>query len=362
MNIGIIGCGNISDVYFQNCKRFDALRVVFCSDLEAARARSKAEQHGVPRHGTTEELLADPGVELVINLTRPGTHHEINLRALEAGKHVYSEKPLAVRRDEGTKLLEAARTSGLRLGCAPDTFMGAALQTSRRVIDAGLIGRPVGATACMAYPGHESWHPDPEFFYQPGGGPLLDMGPYYLTALVHLLGPVRRVTSITGKAHAERVIGSGPRQGTRFPVNVPTHVAGAMEFGNGAVATLVMSFDIWYHDLPVLEVYGTEGSLSLPDPNHFGGTVRLRKARAKTWRRVACAHGYEENSRGVGAADLVRAIAEKRPHRASGELAFHVLDVTQAFHEASDSGRAIKVASRCDRPEPMREGLQFGEL
>lgn len=240
--------------------------------------------------------------------------------------------------------------------------MGAGLQTCRKVVDAGTIGVPVAATAFMMYPGHEQWHPDPEFFYQPGGGPLFDMGTYYLTALIHLLGSVRRVAASAKTTYAERVIAGGPKQGTRFPVKTPTHVAAVLDFANGAVATLMMSFDGWYHELPVIEVYGTEGSMSVPDPNSFGGTVRVRRARSNSWEPVSAGFQYSENSRGVGLADMARAIGSGRPHRASGELAFHVLDVMEACYESSREGRHIEVSSRCDRPEPMREGLGFGEV
>lgn len=362
MNIGIVGCGNVSDIYFQNCRRFEWLKIVACADLDLGRARTKAGQYGVPRWCSTSELLSAPEVEVVLNLTRPATHFEIAMKALEAGKHIYNEKPLAIMRADGQKLLDVARRKTLRIGCAPDTFMGAGLQTSRKLIDAGVIGQPVGAVGVMMYAGHESWHPDPEFFYQAGGGPLFDMGPYYLTALVSLFGPVRRVTSSAKTTKTERVVGSGPKQGRRFPVSVPTHVAAVLDFECGAIATLMMSFDVWYHELPILEIYGTEGSMSLPDPNGFGGIVRLRKARAEKWEPVQSVHGYEENSRSLGLADMALAARTGRPHRANGELAFHILEVMQALHEASRESCHIDIISRCERPEPMKECLKFGEV
>ena len=362
MNIGLVGCGNISDIYFQNSKRFSELKMVACADLDSGRARAQAERYGVPRWCSTPELISATDVDVVLNLTRPATHFEIALKALEAGKHIYTEKPLAITRAEGEKLLAVARRKQLRIGCAPDTFLGAGLQTARKLIDAGGIGEPVGAVGVMMYSGHESWHPDPEFFYQAGGGPLFDMGPYYLTALVSLLGPVRRVTSSTKTTKKERVVGSGPKQGQRFPVNVPTHVMGVLDFECGAIATLMMSFDVLYHGLPTLEIYGTTGSMSLPDPNQYGGLVRLRKAGTETWEPVQSVQGYEENSRGLGLADLTLAVASGRPHRASGELAFHVLEMMQALHEASREGCHIDIVSRCERPEPMKERLKFGEV
>lgn len=362
MNIGLVGCGNVSDIYFQNCRRFDGLRIAACADLDVTRAKAKAEQYGVSRWCSTSELLSAGEVDAVLNLTRPATHYEIALKALEAGKHIYNEKPLAITRNEGQKLVELARRKNLRIGCAPDTFMGSGLQTARRAVDDGSIGQPVGAFAAMMYPGHESWHPDPEFFYQPGGGPLFDMGPYYLTALVSLLGPVRRVTGSTKTTYSERVIGSGPKKGQKFPVGVPTHVTGSLDFESGAIATLMMSFDVWYHNLPMLQIYGTEGSLNLPDPNLFGGEVRLRKARAEAWDPVAVRHGYSDNSRGLGLADMAAAAKSGRPHRACGELALHVLEIMQALGEASRESCHVDIISRCERPEPMREGLNFGEV
>ncbi len=362
MNIGVIGCGNICDTYFKNLARFGGLDVVACADLDAERARAKARQYSIPNACSTEELLSDRRVDLVLNLTRPAAHAGVTEAALMAGRHVYSEKPLAITRDGGTRLLRIASERERTLGCAPDTFMGSAQQTCRRVIDEGRIGRPVAATAFMMYPGHESWHPDPEFFYQPGGGPLFDMGPYYLTALVNLLGPVRRVTGSVKRSHPTRTIGSGPKQGGIIQVDVPTHVAGVLDFDNGATAMLMMSFDGGHHSLPCMEVYGTEGSLSVPDPNHFEGEVRLRDIRGERWTPVESRYGYAENGRGLGLADLVDAMKSGRPYRASAELAFHVLDIMQAIHEASRDGRHVELKSRCERPAPMKEGLRFGEV
>jgi predicted dehydrogenase len=362
MNIGVVGCGNISDVYLQNAGRFDALKVTACADLDAAKATAKAEAQGVPRACSADELLADPAIELVLNLTPPQAHFEISRKALEAGKHLYSEKPLALRRDDGRQLLDLARAKNRRIGCAPDTFLGAGLQTGRKLMDAGEIGRPVAAAAFMLCRGHERWHPDPEFFYQPGGGPLFDMGPYYLTALVSLLGPVARVTARTQTTFPERTITSEPKNGQRIPVNVPTHVAGILEFEAEAMCTLTMSFDVWHHQLPFIEIYGVDGTLSLPDPNGFGGAVRMQTHRGKAWRKMNSTHGYEENSRGVGLADMVRAIESDRPHRASAELAFHVLDVMESLHDSAREGRPVDVASRCEKPARMPQGLVFGQI
>ena len=362
MNVGIVGCGKISDVYIRNCARFPGLKVVACADIDPARAQAKAGTYGIPRCCSTEELLLDPGVDVVLNLTVPLAHFEIARQALEAGKHVYNEKPLAVTREHGAGLLKIAAERKRRIGCAPDTFMGAALQACRKVIDTGAIGQPVAATAFMMCHGHESWHPDPDFYYQAGGGPLYDMGPYYLAALVHLLGPVRRVSAFTRKFSSARVIGSGPRKGTKVPVETDTHLSGTLEFADGAICTMIMSFDAWAHHLPPMEIHGTEGSLSVPDPNNFGGTVGVMTPRSGKWEEVPVTFGYTENSRGLGLADMALAIEARRPHRASAELAFHVLDVMEAFYDSSRTGRHAEVVSRCERPVPMREELRFGEI
>jgi predicted dehydrogenase len=362
MNVGIIGCGNISDVYIRNIKRFPWLSLRACSDAIPERAAQKAEVYDIPKACTVEEMLADPGIELVVNLTPPAAHFDVSFRALLAGKHVYSEKPLAAHRDEGRRLLETAAAHQRRLGCAPDTFMGAAIQTARRLFDAGAIGRPVAACAFMLCHGYETWHPAPDFFYGPGGGPLFDMGPYYLTALVQLIGPVRRVSALAQTTFPERVIEVEARRGERIRVQVPTHVVAALEFEIGALCTLTMSFDVWGHHLPPLELYGESGSLQMADPNMFDGVVRLRSSNAKSWRAVPAVHGYAENSRGLGVADMARAIHSGRGHRASAETAYHVLDVMQAIQESAEQGRAVNIASRCERSERMPQGLSFGRL
>ncbi|MCF3964524.1 Gfo/Idh/MocA family protein, partial [Streptomyces fuscigenes] len=242
--------------------------------------------------------------------------------------------------------------AGLRVGCAPDTVLGTGTGTARAAVDGGLIGTPVAATAFMTTAGHEHWHPDPEFYYRPGGGPLLDMGPYYLSALVHLLGPVARVTGAASRPRAERTIGSGPRAGTTFPVEVATHVTGVLEHANGALSTLVMTFDVHAARLPRIEVHGTEGSLSVPDPNGFDGPVDLFRA-GGAWETLPVSSGHPAGGRGIGLGDLADAVAEGRPHRASAELARHVLDVMLTLLDAAEAGRALPVASTCERPAAM---------
>ena len=279
VKIGIIGCGNISDIYLKNCTQvFDNLEVVACADLIHERAQAKAEQYNLAKACSVEELLRDPEIEIVVNLTTPDAHAEVCLAALKAGKNVYVEKPLAITREDGKKILELAKEKGLLVGGAPDTFLGAGIQTCRKLIDDGWIGEPIGATAFMVNHGHESWHPDPEFYYKVGGGPMFDMGPYYLTALIALMGPVKRVTGSARITFPERVITSEPKYGTKITVDVPTHVAGIMDFESGAIGTILTSFDVWDSQLPRIEVYGTTGSMIVPDPNTFGGPVYIKRA------------------------------------------------------------------------------------
>jgi len=360
--IGIIGCGNISGLYLSMCKKFEILEIAACADLIMERAETQAEKFEVPVACTPEELLADPEIEIVVNLTIPRAHYEVALAAVEAGKSVWNEKPLAITREEGQQLLAAARDRGVLIGCAPDTFLGAGLQTSIKLINDGWIGQPIGATAFMMTHGCESWHPDPEFFYKVGGGPMFDMGPYYLTALIALLGPVRRVTGSARITFPERTITSEPKFGTKFTVDVPTHIAGVMDFENEAIGTIITSFDVWASELPRIEIYGTEGTLSVPDPNGVGGPVRIRRAGAAQWGEVPLTHGYAEQARSIGVADMAYALRSGRPHRASGELAYHVLDIIHAFHDASGEGRHIELVSTCSRPKPLPMGLRDGIL
>jgi predicted dehydrogenase len=266
---------------------------------------------------------------------------------------VYGEKPLALSTSEGREVLAAASAAGVRVGCAPDTVLGTGTQTARRCLDEGAIGTPVAATAFMVTPGHERWHPDPEFYYRPGGGPLFDMGPYYLSSLVTLLGPVRRVTGLASSPRASRVVGSGPRAGTEFPVEVATHVAGVLEHENGAVTTLMMSFDVWAANLPRVEVYGTHGSLSVPDPNGFDGEVRLYTPGAE-WQPVAPNAGYRNAGRGTGVADMAEALSTNTEHRASGALAYHVLDIMESLLKAAETTRTQEVKSTTPPPPPVR--------
>ena len=353
MNIGVVGCGVISSIYLENCTAYEHLNVVACADLDLKRAKAQADRFNIPRAETVEELLADPSIELVINLTIPAAHSTVGMATLRSAKSVYNEKPLTISREDGRLLLQEASQRNLRVGCAPDTFLGGGLQTCRALIDEGAIGEPVAGTAFMLGHGPEDWHPDPEFFYKQGAGPMFDMGPYYLTALVTLLGPVRRVTGSARISFAERIIGSAPKRGASIKVETPTHVAGVLDFESGPVATVVTSFDVWSTETPRIEIYGSEGTLSLPDPNAFDGPVRLRRAGADKWEEVPLTHDHTDNVRGIGVAEMAEAMRLGRPHRASGELAYHVLDIMHAIHDASEQGQHIEMSSTCSRPEPM---------
>ncbi len=359
--IGIIGCGNISSIYLKSDQTFQNLEIVALADLDMERAQARAAEKGTCAL-TVTELLADPEIEIVVNLTIPGAHAEVASAALNAGKHTYSEKPFALNRSDGSKLLALAAAKQLRVGCAPDTFLGGGLQTCRKLIDDGWIGEPMAAVANMISHGHENWHPSPEFYYQPGGGPMFDMGPYYLTALIAIMGPVKRVTGSTRATFPQRLITSQPKAGQVINVEIPTHVAGLFEFASGAIGSITTTFDVWSANLPRLEIYGSEGSLSLPDPNTFGGPIRVRRMGASEWSDVPLTHIYHENSRGLGVADMAAAIQNNRPHRASGELAHHVLDVMQAFHDAAEQGKHITLTSTCSRPAMLPLGLRPGQV
>lgn len=368
----VIGCGNISGIYLENAAKWDILDLRACANRTLSRAQSQAEKYHVPQALPIADVLADPEIELIINLTTPDVHAEIGLAALRAGKSVYNEKPLAISRENGRRMLAEAAARGLRVGCAPDTFLGGGLQTGRQLIDAGEIGLPVAAAGFMFIQGPEAWHPDPAFLYQVGAGPLFDIGPYYLTALISLLGPIRRVTGSARTTYAERTVGSGPKQGQKIPVETPTHIASILDFVSGPVATLTTSFDVTVsagtalnlYDVggALLEIQGTEGTLCLPDPNTFGGPVLVRRLGEGEWREIPFTHGHTANSRGLGAADMAYAIRNGRSHRASGEMAYHVLDTMHAILEASDTGQHRELSSSCARPAPLPAGLPDYQL
>ena len=351
IRVGLVGCGNISDIYLENSRTFPEFDIVACADLVQERAVEKFIEYDIPRVLSPEALLTDANIDLVLNLTTPDAHAVVSLVAVVNGKHVYNEKPLTIARKEARTLLALAAETGVRVGGAPDTFLGGGLQTCRQLIDDGAIGEPVAATAFLMHHGHESWHPDPAFYYRQGGGPLFDMGPYYLTALIAMLGPVSKVNAMSKTSFPTRTVASEPKRGEVLAVETPTHISASLEFAQGAAGTMIMSFDVWDHHCPLLEIHGTEGSMSLPDPNEFGGPVRIKRAGSSRWSTRKLAFGHTENSRGLGVADMAAAIHEDRPHRCNGELAYHVLDVMHAILESAETGRHITVESTCERPE-----------
>lgn len=355
--VGIVGCGVISGVYAKKLGELSFVELVACADLVPDKAQALAKEHGIPHVLTPEELVAHPDVDVVVNLTIPLVHYPVSLAAIEAGKAVFSEKPLALTLEEGLALGKAAEEAGVRVGCAPDTFLGAGLQTCRKLIDDGAIGEPVAANGFMLSPGPEAWHPGPQIFYQRGAGPLFDMGPYYLTTLVALLGPARRVTGSARVTHAQREIGSKPLRGQMMDVEVPTHVTSVIDLESGPIATLVTSFDVQTTRLRNIEIYGTEGTLSVPDPNTFGGAVAIRRRGEQAWEEVPLSHGNAEQSRGIGLGDMVKAIQADRPHRASLELSSHVLELMESIVTASDTGRHVELKTTCERPAPLPPGL-----
>lgn len=354
LNVGIIGCGNISSIYFKNCQTFHALDIIACADLDRERAKEKADEHKIKAY-SVEEMLSDPSIDIVINLTIPAAHGQVTLNALKAGKNVYTEKPLAISLEEGKEIMELANSKGLRVGGAPDTFLGGGIQTGIKLIQDGWIGRPVAANAFFMSNGVEEWHPNPDFFYQTGGGPMFDMGPYYITALISLIGSVKRVTGSANISFAERET----PEGRKIQVEVPTHISGVLDFENGAVGSLVTSFDSWGNNLPRIEVYGEYGTLSIPDPNTFGGPVKYRKKGEKEFMEVPLTHGYRTNSRGIGLADMAEAIQEGRPHRANMNLNYHVLEIMHGFHIASEQGKHYHLESEVKRPEPLEMTKRF---
>ena len=362
MKVGLIGCGNISRAYLNNGASFNQMKIVACADLRPEAAEARASEFGI-KAMSVEDLLADPEIDTILNLTTPLSHIEINLRAIKAGKNVHCEKPFGLDREGARQVAKLAAEKKLRVGCAPDTFLGGGHQTCRKLIDDGLIGRVVCGTAFMLCHGHESWHPAPAFYYQKGGGPLFDMGPYYLTALVNMLGPVKKVTAITTRSTDLRQ-GIKVNVGKTFPVEIDTHVSALLEFVSGAVITLITSFDVWKHSgLKDIELHGTEGSLHVPDPNNFDGDIRLFKAGLTSdWAPVDNQFIYNGNMRGIGLADMAAGIAANRPHRCNGDLAFHVLDIMCAIGESAEKDAAVFIQSTCERPAPLPSGLTTGNL
>lgn len=364
VKIGIVGCGDISGIYLSNItKVFKEIEIIGVCDLIPERAQKASELYGIPKiYEDMYELFADSQVDIVLNLTRPYEHYGVSIEALRAGKNVYSEKPLAATLEEGRELVALAEEKGLRIGGAPDTFLGAGIQTCRKLIDEGWIGTPVGASAFMVCRGHESWHPDPEFYYKHGGGPMMDMGPYYLSALVNLLGEVKMVSGMTCISYPERLITSQPKAGTIIHVDVPTYVTGMMQFKSGAIGTIFTTFDVYTAEVPRIEIYGSKGTLSVPDPNTFGGPVRLYRPETGEFKEIPLIYDYKENSRALGLADMAKAIQSKRDFRASSKLTYHVLEVMSAFERSSQEGKHMLIESKVERPAPMVDELMKGIL
>ena len=356
MKLGVVGCGSISPLYLRATAHFPSLEFVACSDLDMDTAQVRAAEFGLEALPVAE-LLARPDISVIVNLTVPQAHAAVAIAALEAGKHVYNEKPLATSLDDAKALLVLAETRGLRVACAPSTFLGAAVQTCRKVLDEGTIGAPVAVHAAMLSRGMEAWHPNPAFFYGPGAGPLFDIGPYYLAALVTLLGPVTRVAGMSRISFPERTILSQPLAGTTIKVTTPTHIVSTLEFDSGVIGTLTTSFDVWASAQPKFEVYGPEGTLSLAAPNAMDGPVRVRGAGGQVWREVPLVHRFDtlESGWGLALADLVSAVEQGRAHRADGRFGLHVLEVMHACLTTAETGQTVTVESRCERPEPLRD-------
>jgi len=355
LRVGVVGVGTISGQYLAALSRLPGLRLTGIADLDADRAALVAGQHGVPALSVAG-LVASSEVDVVLNLTIPAAHVPVGTAALQAGKHLYAEKPLGLSFEEAVPMLAVAERQRLRVGSAPDTVLGTGVQTARHLVDDGTIGEPHAAAVSWSSPGHELWHPAPFFYYQPGGGPLLDMGPYYLTALVTLLGPVERVMGTSRRSHRARTVGAGPQVGAPVPVRADTSMEAILEHRSGATSTVTVSFDRWASRRPLFEVYGSAGTLAVPDPNKFSGAVEVWTTRTGEWQTVPVAAGYADAGRGYGLADLARAVATDRPHRASGALALHVLEMMDAVARSSAEHAVVTLTTTVERPPPVPLG------
>jgi predicted dehydrogenase len=349
--VAVVGCGNISKQYLRNLAAFPDVQVLFCADIDTGRAKAQAAAYDVPASGSVQQALEHPGVRLVVNLTIPAAHAEVASAAVAAGKHVWNEKPLAPDVAAGRALLDQAREAGVRVGCAPDTVLGAGIQSARRLIASGAIGTPISALTLLQGAGPQWWHPDPEFLFAKGAGPLFDLGPYYLSVLATLFGPATRVAAIGRKARDTRVINSGPRAGTEFHVEVPTYISALAEYAGGQAASLLFSWDSPLHRSGFLEITGTDATLAVPDPNQFDGDLRVRAAGDTEW-TVIGSQGAAAG-RGSGVVDMVRAIGRGEPHRASGEMALHVLEMMTAIERSASSADFEPVGSVFDVPDAL---------
>jgi predicted dehydrogenase len=362
LNVGVIGCGNISTAYLQLAPMFAGFRIAAVADLNAGAAQKQADEFGC-RALSVDELLADQSIGLIINLTVPAAHYEVSAAALRAAKHVYSEKPFVLSVTEGQSLLDLAAEQGLRIGSAPDTFLGGAHQAARQQIDAGNIGEIIGGSCYFQSHGMEHWHPEPTFFFQPGGGPVLDMGAYYVSNLVQMLGPVERVVAMAGKPFPTRTVTSEPNPGAVIDVNVDTSVRAILEFEQGAQVSFTVSWDVWAHEHNHMELYGTKSTVYVPDPNRFGDVVRVEDGDGETVidpLQVLGVTNFEDNNgsmianyRGVGLADMVAAIHDNRPHRCNGELALHVVDVLFSILRSAEEKQFVSLQTRCEKPAAL---------
>ena len=363
LKVGVVGCGNISVTYFKYAPLFKTIEIAACADLNMSLAEARAKDYGI-KAMTPEALIASPDIDIVLNLTVPAAHFDVSLAAVKAGKHVYSEKPLTLSLKEGLTLKKATEKHGVKLACAPDTILGGAHQLARKAVDDGVIGKVTSGTAVIMGHGMEHWHPNPDFFFKPGGGPVLDMGPYYIGGLINLLGPVKRVAALTSAATPYRTISSQPRAGQKIKVETPTNIQALLEFASGATVTLLASWDVWAHRLPLMELYGTEGSLYVPDPNFFGGDVLATKRGGAAAALPAWDHplsignhpdGKEKraNYRAVGLADLADAITKRRDPRCSIDRALHAVEVMTAILASGEDGKFKQMKTTCTRPKPL---------
>jgi len=349
---GIIGIGKISGIYLENLSKFfKNIEIVAVCDFFIYRASEVATKYSIPKvYASKEEMFAADEIALIINLTRPNEHYGVISAALEAGKHVYTEKPLAPSLVEGQELATLAASHKLLLGGAPDTFLGAGIQTCKKLIDDGVIGMPVGATAAMINRGHEHWHPDPEFYYKAGGGPMFDMGAYYLTVLINLLGGIRKTSAMARASFKQRTITSKPKYGTAINVDVPTYITGIMQFDSGVIGTIFTSFDVHYDESFHLEIYGSDATLRLPDPNTFGGPVMLYRQKTKIWQEIPMAYPFADDSRGIGVVGMANAILTGgQDFPAQDTQLLHVLEVMESFQKSSDTGIEVIIGSKFKR-------------
>ncbi|MFJ5624155.1 Gfo/Idh/MocA family protein [Peribacillus loiseleuriae] len=357
LNVGIIGCGNISGIYLENSHRFPEFNIVACTDLDSEKAKAVAGSYDIQHISSVDEMMASPDIDIVLNLTVPHAHAAVALKAIENKKHVYTEKPLAISFDDGKKIMDEARLKQVIVGSAPDTFLGGSIQLAGKLMEEGLIGKPIGASAFMMSRGPESWHPNPDIFYHVGGGPMFDMGPYYITALVSLLGPVNRITGSARITFPERTITSPKKYGEKITVQVPTHVSGILDFVNGATATITTSFDVSAARTPFIEIYGEDGTISLPDPNHFNQPLLVKRHGEEDWQEIKPEGDARDNLRGIGLADMAKAIELGKQPRANGKMALHVLEIMHGIHRSSEEGSHYMLESACDKPPLLLKGI-----